>query len=83
MPVFRKKPYQVEGRQVTIGNLESIEVWCNGAIKGTRLPRSERVIEVNHQGIEQRAEIGEWIVKEPNGVFNVYTDEAFRLLHEV
>lgn len=27
--------------------------------------------------------VGDWIVKEANGAFNVYTDEAFRLMHEV
>lgn len=26
---------------------------------------------------------GDWLVKEANGAFNVYTDEAFRLMHEV
>lgn len=79
MPTYRKKPHLVEARQVTLGNLESIEAWCNGVIKGTSLPRSERVIEV----LGKRAEIGDWVVKEANGVPNVYTDEAFRLMHEV
>lgn len=82
MPVYRKKAYQVEARQVTVGNLESIEAWSNGAIKGTKLPRDQRIIEIQNAGIEQRAEVGDWIVKEANGVFNVYTDEAFNLLHE-
>jgi len=83
MSIYRKKPSLVEARQVTGGNLESVEAWCDGSIHGLLLPRSQRIIEVNNYGIEQRAEIGDWIVKEANGAFNVYTDEEFRLMHEV
>lgn len=79
MPIYRKKPALIEARQVTAGNLESIAAWSNGSIKGTALPRAERTVEV----VEQRAEPGDWIVKEANGTFNVYTDEEFRLMHEV
>jgi len=83
MPIYRKKPSLVEARQVTVGNLESVEAWCGGSMRGILLPRSQRIIEVNNQGIEQRAEVGDWVVKEANGTLNVYTDEAFRLMHEV
>lgn len=79
MPIYRKKPQLVEAHQVTVGNLESVEAWSEGSIRGKCLPRLEREIKIG----EQRAEIGDWIVKEANGTFNVYTDEAFRLMHEV
>lgn len=79
MPIYRKKPSLVEARQVVEGNLESVGAWCDGAILGLLLPRSQRVIEIG----DQEAGTGDWIVKEANGAFSVYTDEAFRLLHEV
>lgn len=46
MPTYKKKPIQIEAEQLTPQNIEVLEDWCGGQIKGTSLPVNERVIDI-------------------------------------
>jgi len=76
MPIYRKKPALIEARQVTADNFEYLAKWVGPSAS---YADEERYLWV----ADTQAFAGDWIVKEANGTFNVYTDEAFRLMHEV
>lgn len=76
MPIYRKRPSLVEARQVTAHNLEYLAAWVGKAGDHEKGASYFWVADT-------QACVGDWIVKEANGAFNVYTDEAFRLMHEV
>jgi hypothetical protein len=78
MPIYRKKPSLVEARQVTPDNFEHLAGWVGHAAR-----RSWACFPAFMWVADTQAYAGDWIVKEANGAFNVYTDEAFRLMHEV
>jgi hypothetical protein len=53
----------VEAKQLNTGNLKEIADWCGGDIKGIRLSAAEQEVEFNEFGQEQRAQVGDWIVR--------------------
>lgn len=53
----------VTARQVTIETMVDIASWCGGAIKGTKLPPADRVIELVSYGEEHQAKVGDWIIR--------------------
>lgn len=73
----RRKHVEVEARQVGTGNMQFIEEWCGGAIKGTKLPAKERVIEIQRDGEEIRAGVGDWVIKEAPGLFRTCAGSLF------
>lgn len=77
MPMFRLRLPEVEARQLTVDNLEELEIWSGGQIKGTKLPRAERVIDIDTAVATQRANIGDWIVK-GHGWVEVFTPDQFK-----
>jgi len=79
---YRRRPEMVLAYQLSVDNMLALEAWCGGAIKGTKLPVNQRVIEIHVRGEEIRAEIGDWIVKGFNGSFSVMDAVAFQLAFE-
>jgi hypothetical protein len=79
---FRKKPVVIEARQLTVDNLESVEEWCKGSIKGTALPREERVIDIYTLEGEMRADIGDWVIKGIKGEFYPCKPDIFEMTYE-
>ena len=69
MDRYRKKPVVIEAIRLTPDNLERVEEWCGGSIKGTALPRSERCIDIQTLEGEMRAEIGDWVIQGVAGEF--------------
>jgi hypothetical protein len=70
----------MEARLVTIDNLEEIERWVNGSIKGISLPREQRVIrwyDQNLEGGDMEARIGNYVVKFHLQGFAVYDHNYF------
>ncbi len=61
--MFRTRPEVVEAYILTEDNLEVLEKWCGGSIKGILLPRGRRVIDIQTRAGECRACIGDWIIK--------------------
>lgn len=76
MRIYERKLKFSEALRVTPENLEIVEAWCGGSIKGTRLPREQRCIDIQTYFGEMSANVGDWIVKEDH-YFLVYPDEMF------
>lgn len=79
---FRKKPVVIEAQQLTVFNLEELEQWCGGSIKGLRLPANQRVIDIQTLEGEMRAQIGDWIIKGVKGEFYPCKPEIFAMTYE-
>lgn len=82
MPMFRKKPVVVEARLLTVNSLETVERWCNGSIKGTKLPRLHQAIDIQTLEGEMRANIGDWIIKGIKGEFYPCKADIFEQTYE-
>jgi len=79
---FKKKPVVIEAQQLTVFNLEELEQWCKGSIKGLRLPANQRVIDIQTLEGEMRAQIGDWIIKGVKGEFYPCKPEIFAMTYE-
>ena len=79
---FRKKPVVIEAHQLTVFNLEQLERWCNGSIKGLRLPAKERVIAIQTLEGEMVANVGDWIIQGVKGEFYPCKPEIFEMTYE-
>jgi hypothetical protein len=66
---YRKKPVVVEAHQLSVENMEFIEEWCRGSIKGILLPIEQRCIDIQTLEGEMRADIGDYIIKGIKGEF--------------
>ena len=75
MAKFKPKSIPVEAHQLTIDNLDYVEKWCGGQIKGIRLPLIDRIIAIHTEDGEYQAAISDYIVKTENGDF--YTCPAY------
>lgn len=79
---YRKKPVVVEARQLLEENLEEIETWCKGAIKGTLLPRHERIIHIQTLEGEMTARIGDFVIQGVKGEFYPCKPDIFLATYE-
>lgn len=66
---YRKKPVVIEAHQLLPDNLEQLERWCKGSIKGTKLPRNERCIDIQTFEGEMRVHMFDWIIKGIKGEY--------------
>jgi len=66
---YRKKPVVIEAHLLTESNLDFVETWCKGSIKGTFLPASERCIDIQTLEGEMRADVGDYVIKGIKGEF--------------
>lgn len=82
MPNFRKKPVTVEAYQLGTRNMEQLEEWCHGSIKGTKLPLNQRCIDIETLEGEMRANIGDWIIKGVKGEFYPCKPDIFETTYE-
>lgn len=82
--IHRIKNTEIEAIMISTETLEIAERWCNGSIKGTKLPRNERVVEFwcPYRETEMIAQQGDYIVKLANGAFDVYPRALFQYLFE-
>lgn len=80
MAIYRKKPSLVEAYRLSPDNLVEVFKWVRG--REPLAPVTRVLVHIDEED-SAIAVVGDWIVKEANGSFNVYTDEAFRLMHEV
>jgi hypothetical protein len=62
---YKKKSVVIEARLLTTANIQELESWCKGSIKGTSLPLRERVIDIQTLEGEMLANIGDYII---NGI---------------
>jgi len=82
--MYTQKNTNVEARQVTADNLEEIELWCLGSIKGTMLPREQRAIDIwcQYADSEFRAEVGDYILHDKDyDLWSVMSKRLFNRLY--
>ncbi len=82
MRQFRKRPVVIDAEQLSEDNLEVLEQWCRGSIKGIAMPRSKRAIDIQTYEGEMRAEIGDWIIKGVEGEFYPCRDSIFKATYD-
>jgi hypothetical protein len=85
MPKFRKKPIVVEARQFTIHDAEyplDIQEWCNGKVRGTLLPATERCLQIDTLEGEMECNVGDWIIKGVKGEFYSCKADIFALTYD-
>lgn len=69
-----------EAMRLNVDNLEEVEAWCHGSIRGTLLPAKDRIIRVQSGQGEIEAQVYEWIVKLTESHFIVLSDSSMRSL---
>jgi hypothetical protein len=79
MSLYMRRAAKVEAYRVTSYNIDHLASWCGGAVKGTKLPPEQREIELICRSDEQRAKVGDWIVKEWG--FEIMTDQRFQAIY--
>lgn len=78
---YQKVPVTVSAIQLTAENMPQVEQWCNGSIKGTKLPVNERIININTLEGEMTANIGDYIIKGIKGEFYPCKADIFNLTY--
>lgn len=77
---FIRKPFEVEGVQVTDENIADVAAWCQGEVK-TDTPDSSKYIKVRVIRVinerQTQAFVGDWVLYAGTG-YKVYTDKAFK-----
>ena len=74
-------PIEVDAVQFTLEEAEAInpiQEWSGGSVRGTFLDAKDRVVQFQTLSGEVEAEVGDWIVKYPNGETFVYTPKSFK-----
>ena len=79
---YRKKSVVIEAERLSVENIERLESWCNGSIKGISLPRHKQVIDIQTLEGEMRAYIGDWIIKGIAGEFYPRQPDIFKQTYE-
>ena len=82
MDKYRNKPVIIEAEQLLVHNINKLEIWCGGSIKGMRLLPSERCIDIQTPEGECRAEIGDFIIKGIKGEFYSCKPDFFKKTYE-
>jgi hypothetical protein len=82
MAKYRKRPVVVEAHQLNVVNMEYLEEWCHGSIKGISLPKAERCIDIQTLEGEMRAEIDDYIIKGVNGEFYPCKPDIFEKTYD-
>lgn len=82
---WRKKSVVIQARQFTLEDAQnpaSIEAWCNGRVRGTRLPAEQRIIQIDTLEGEVEGRIGDWIIKGVKGEFYPCKPDIFDMTYE-
>lgn len=80
---FERKPFTVEGVQVTAENIIQVAAWCGGVVHNmlddspTARPYIKVKVKRAHSDRQSQAFHGDWVLKADNG-FKVYTNGALR-----
>lgn len=78
---YVRKPFTVEGVQVTDENFEEVADWCGGDIRTiTTMNDTTRYIKVRVRrpvnDRQTKAHVGDWVLLSENN-FKIYSDNAF------
>lgn len=75
---FVRKPFKVEGIQVTEENMPEVAKWCRGTLERDRSQKPYIAVNVQKAANERQKQgfVGDWILKFNNG-FKVFQDKSF------
>ncbi len=79
---FRKNPVVIDAHQLKPYNIECLEEWCGGSIKGTALPVEQQCIDIQTLEGEMRASMGDYIIKGIKGEFYPCKPDIFEMTYE-
>lgn len=85
MPLFRKKPIVIEAERFNVTDFieqENIADWCNGKLRGIKLPPEERFIQIQTLEGEIEASFGDWIIRGVKGEFYPCKPDIFEATYE-
>lgn len=80
---YRKKPIVIEAYLLTTQNMDELESWCGGSIRGVSLPPEERVIAIQTLEGEMRAGVGDYIICGIKGEFYPCKPDIFEASYEL
>lgn len=81
--MYRKKPVIIEAYLLTTDNIEFVEKWCKGSIKGMSLPLQERIIHIQTLEGEMTARIGDYVIRGIKGEFYPCKSDIFEATYEL
>ena len=71
--------HRLTAAQVTVDNLDALARWCNGSVRGIKLPLEDQEIRLYApDDIEQHAHVNDWIVRMAPKIFLVFSDKTFK-----
>lgn len=75
---YVRKPFKVEGIQVTDENMHEVAEWCKGTLERDNQEKPYIAVPVLKPVSERQktAFVGDWVLKFNNG-FKVFNDKAF------
>lgn len=89
---FRKKPVEIEARQLTPETAEQIGEWCgarkcvngkyNSYLWGWGLPIEQRHLRINTLEGEHSAGMGDWVIQGIKGEFYPCKPDIFEMTYE-
>lgn len=68
MPMYVKKPVEIEAEEVTEDNVEKLAQWCNGVVNNNDLTAEKSISIYTLEGI-MSARVGDYLIKGVNGEF--------------
>lgn len=82
---YERLPQEVNAIQMTIDNIYSVARWVKGIIKGTELEKSKQVVDIwnKEKSCEIRIQVGDFVIKKENGLFEVLSENDFKKTYKV
>jgi hypothetical protein len=78
---FVNNDITIHAMQLTEDNHDLISKYCNGSIRGTKLPPSERIVQFYFDDAEHEINVGDWLVlyfTKKNVIRQVWKTEHFQ-----
>ena len=82
MAHYRKKLIVIEAHQLSFGNINWVADWCDGQVKGIKLPIEDRCLDIYTLEGEMRADMHDWVIKGVKGEFSPCKPNIFEQTYE-
>ena len=79
MVKVRKRPIEVEAKQITLHNIKDVANWCNGDASSLNTRR----LYIHTLEGTMNAEIGDWIIQGVKGEFYPCKPDIFKATYEI
>jgi hypothetical protein len=81
MTRYRKRPVEVEARQLTAANATELAIWCGGTVLWSTREVTGLIVPTLEDPL--RAHLGDWIIRGIAGEFYPCRDDIFRATYEL